>query len=348
MVRITSRLRKLNPLPRYRIDKKRIAVIGGGSWGTALVSIILKNKKTINWYIRNEKNIAYMKKHRHNPQYLNYLLLDTDRIQFYSDIKKIIEESDILFFAVPSAFLSKLLKGKNISFAGKFVVSAIKGIIPEQNITISEYFNKQFDVSYYNIAVISGPCHAEEIALEKLSYLTIASRRKGKINKIAKLIECSFVRTIISRDIHGVEYAAILKNIIAIAAGIYHGLGYGDNFQAVLISNAIREIKRFLDAVKAKKRQIDSSSYLGDLLVTSYSQFSRNRLFGTMIGKGYTTQSALLDMNMIAEGYYSCRCIHAMNAKFKVDTPIIDAVYNVLYNSEPAAKVMEQLTKKLH
>jgi glycerol-3-phosphate dehydrogenase (NAD(P)+) len=351
-----ARLKKYNPLRVYRkriADRKRaknprIAVIGSGSWATALVKILLNNSSKINWYIRNPEMIEFIKTNHHNPKYLNYVTLDTNKLNFYSDIKTIVEESDVLFFAIPSAFLKESIENKNINWEGKLVVSAIKGIVPNENLTITHYFELKQNISPNNIAVISGPCHAEEIALEKLSYLTIACPRISRIYHIAGLIRCKYVNTFVSKDIEGIEYAAILKNIIAIGAGICHGLGYGDNFQAVYVSNAIREMKRFLDDLKRSNRQIDSSAYLGDLLVTSYSQFSRNRTLGTMIGKGYSVQTAILEMNMIAEGYFASKCIFEMKKKMRIETPIIDAVYKILYQNKPAAEIIEALTKEMH
>ncbi len=336
-----------NRIRRRRFDKKRIAVIGGGSWGTALIKILLNNVNRVNWYMRSQDNIQFIEEHKHNPNYLTYLTLETERIYFYNDLQKIIKNSDIIFFAIPSAYLKQTLQQQEISFNNKFVVSAIKGIVPEDYLTISEFFNQYYNVSYMNFAMLSGPSHAEEIALEKLTYLTIACRRLGKIKKIANKIECDYIRTNVSRDVFGIEYSAILKNIIAIASGICHGLRYGDNFQAVLVSNAIREIKRFLDKISRKKRIINSSAYLGDLLVTAYSQFSRNRTFGTMIGKGYPVRSAKLEMNMVAEGYFAAKCIHDLNVKHNVNMPICETVYNILYENEPPFQLIRLLSEKM-
>ncbi len=323
-----------------RFNRKKIAVIGGGSWGTALIKMLLNNVSEVHWYVRNPDNIDFMLEHKHNPNYLNYVTLETNRIHFHHHIKEVIEACDIIFFAVPSAFLKTTLEQDHVNLAGKFIVSAIKGIVPQDNLTISEFFNRYYNVPYTHFAIISGPSHAEEIALEKMTYLTIACRRLGKIKKIANKLECNYIKIHVSRDVFGIEYAAILKNIISIASGICHGLRYGDNYQAVLISNAIREIKRFLDKISRKKRQIDSSAYLGDLLVTSYSQFSRNRAFGTMIGKGYPIANIQLEMNMIAEGYYASKCLNEVNKKYGVNMPITKMVYEILYEGKnPRASV---------
>lgn len=312
-------------------EKPGVAVIGSGSWATAIIKMLLNNVDNVNWYIRNPDTIEYIRKWGHNPKYLSSVELDMEKLTLYSNIDEAVRNSSILIFVTPSAFLKDTVREMKEKLSDKFIVSAIKGIVPEENITIAEFFNQFYNVPFDSIGIITGPCHAEEVALERLSYLTIASKSIKKAGEIASLLDCHYIKTITSKDIYGTEYAAVLKNIFAIAAGICHGLGYGDNFQAVLISNAIQEIKRFLDKTYKNKRKINSSAYLGDLLVTAYSQFSRNRTFGTMIGKGYSVKSAQLEMNMIAEGYYSASCIKQINEKYKVKMPITDAVYNILY-----------------
>jgi glycerol-3-phosphate dehydrogenase (NAD(P)+) len=328
-------------------NQQKIAVIGSGSWATAISKMLLFNTEQINWYIRNPETIEYMHQFSHNPKYLSSVLFDTSRIKFYNNLENILEDSDILILAIPSAFLKETFSGVTADLSNKLIVSAIKGIIPEDNLTIAEYFNRHFGVSFDRIGIITGPCHAEEVALERLSYLTIASKTENQARLLASYLESHFIRTIISRDIYGAEYAAVLKNIFSIASGVCHGLGYGDNFQAVLISNAIREIKRFLDNTYPSNRLINSSAYLGDLLVTSYSQFSRNRQFGVMIGKGYSVRSAMLEMNMIAEGYYGTKCIKEINRKHNVNIPIIDTVYNILYEGIAPSIEIKLLTQVL-
>lgn len=321
-------------------NNSKIAIIGSGSWATALAKITLTNAQSINWYFRSPDNIDFIKKYSHNPSYLCDVYFDTERIHFYSDINKICKQSDILIFVIPSAFLSEALKDLKVDISKKFVISAIKGIVPENNLIVGKFFNQQFNVPFDSIGIIGGPCHAEEVALERLSYLTIACPDVKKARAFALLCESSFIKAHISDDIYGTEYSSVLKNIYAIAAGICHGLHYGDNFQAVLISNAIQEIKRFVDEVHPITRDIKGSSYLGDLLVTAYSQFSRNRMFGTMIGKGYTVRSAQLEMHMIAEGYYAVKCINEINKEYNVSMPICDAVYNILYeNISPTIEI---------
>lgn len=327
--------------------EKRVAVIGGGSWATAIVKLLLNNVNHLNWFLRNEEDVKFIKRYQHNPKYLTAVLFDIEKITFYEKISDVIENSDVLILAIPAPFLEQSLESYKGRFDKKFIVSAIKGIIPVHNLTIAEFFNRIYDVPFSSIGIITGPCHAEEIALERLSYLTISSKNKKDARYIAGLISCYYVKTKISTDIYGTEYAAVLKNIVAIASGICHGLGYGDNFQAVLVSNAHQEIKRFLDKTYKSKRKINSSPYLGDLLVTSYSQFSRNRTFGTMIGKGYSIKSAQLEMNMVAEGSYAVNCIHEMNEKYKVNMPIISAVYNILYQKISPAIEIKLLEEKL-
>lgn len=325
-----------------------LAVIGNGSWATAICKILQHNVDNLHWYLRKEEDVKFIKKHHHNPRYLSSVEFDTKRITFFTDLKKTIVKSDVLVFAIPATFLQSTLEGITANdFKGKFVVSAIKGIIPGENLTIAEFFNKNYDLPFSSIGVISGPCHAEEVALERLSYLTIATKNLEIAHFIAEKFRCHYIRTNAIQDIYGTEYAAVLKNIIAIAVGICHGLGYGDNFQAVLVSNAIREIKRFLDKTYHRERKINTSPYLGDLLVTAYSQFSRNRLFGTMIGKGYSVKAAQLEMNMIAEGYNAVKCIHEINSSHKVRMPIVDAVYNILYENISPAIEIQLLTRNL-
>jgi len=310
---------------------KQVAIMGGGSWATAIAKIIMSNVDTINWYIRRDDRIEEFKRLGHNPAYLSSVKFDTDRINFSSDINKVVKESDILVFVTPSPYLKSHLKKLKADLEDKFIVNAIKGIVPDENLIISEYFHKAYNVPYENIAVIAGPCHAEEVALERLSYLTVGCSSIHHASQFAKKIANSFVKTSVSDDVVGIEYGSVLKNIYAIATGICNGLKYGDNFQAVLMSNAVIEMNRFINVVHPIERTINDSVYLGDLLVTGYSNFSRNRVFGTMIGRGYSVKSAQIEMEMIAEGYYAAKCIKEINEHYRVNTPIIDAVYNILY-----------------
>ncbi|WP_163718409.1 NAD(P)H-dependent glycerol-3-phosphate dehydrogenase [Mangrovibacterium lignilyticum] len=325
----------------------KIAIVGSGSWATALAKILLNNVDRIGWYFRNPDSIEQFKRFKHNPSYLRGVEFDINRIDFYSDINETFEKSDVLVLAIPSAFLDRSLCDMTVDISNKYIVSAIKGIIPEENQIVGQYLNQKFKLPFERIGVIAGPCHAEEVALERLSYLTIACPDIRRARDFAFKLECPYIRSHVSDDIFGTEYASVLKNVIAIASGIVHGLRYGDNFQAVLIANAIQEIKRFVDKVHPITRDIKSSAYLGDLLVTAYSQFSRNRTFGTMIGKGYTTRTAQLEMHMVAEGYYATKSIHEINLEYKVNLPICEAVYNILYAGENPAAEMRLLTERL-
>ena len=329
------------------IKTNKVAVIGSGSWATAVSKMLLENVEHINWFFRKPETIEQFEKYKNNPRYLRSVEFDTDRITFYTDINKITEESDILVLAIPSAYLPIILKGLKTDISKKYILSGIKGIVSDENLLVVEYLNQQFNVPFESMGVIAGPCHAEEVALERLSYLTIASLDEEKAESFAALIKCDYISTSVSDDIWGTEYTSVIKNIIAIASGISHGLRYGDNFHAVLISNAIQEMKRFVDTVHPITRDIKSSTYLGDLLVTAYSQFSRNRMFGTMIGKGYSVQTVKIEMNMVAEGYYAARSIHDINKKYKVDMPISEAVYRILYEGVSAKKEIARLTEKL-
>ncbi len=329
------------------MEQPKIAVLGGGSWATAIIKMLLENVSEINWYMRSTEKIKFIKQYKHNNFYLSAVTLDTQRIELYSDISKAVEKADILIFAIPSAFLKDALQNLSVDISKKLIISAIKGIVPNDNLIIGEFFHEYYNVPLNSFVVISGPCHAEEVALERLSYLTLASQELKNARLVADLLSTHYIKTSISDDIYGTEYSAVLKNVFAIAAGICHGLGYGDNFNAVLIANAIQEIKRFVDTVHPITRDIQSSAYLGDLMVTAYSQFSRNRTFGNMIGKGYSVKSAQLEMNMIAEGYYAVKSIVEINKKYLVNMPISDAVYNILYENISPAIEIKLLTENL-
>jgi len=329
-------------------EHTNIAVIGGGSWATAIVKMLQENLETVGWYMRNESIIAHIIENDHNPKYLPSADVYANKLDLTGDINKIVTNYDVLIFAIPSAFLTSELDKLTTSLENKIVFSAIKGIVPETGLIVGEHFNQQYNIPIENIGVITGPCHAEEVAMERLSYLTIACQDEEKAKFISKSLESWFIKTKISDDIIGTEYAAMLKNIYAVAAGIAHGLGYGDNFQSVLMSNAIREMKKFIKKVHKMKRNINNSAYLGDLLVTGYSVFSRNRQFGNMIGKGYTVKSAQMEMSMIAEGYYATKSAFKLKEKNGANTPIINAVYNVLYNHKDPKKEFKKLTHKLN
>lgn len=328
-------------------SKKRVSVVGSGSWATAIVKILHEVQPSIGWYIREQEIIDHLKKHRNNPFYLSSVQFDLKKLKISNDLNEIVKNSDVLVFVVPASFIKIWMEPLKATFENKFILSAIKGIVPEDDTTIAEYFNRTHNVPYDQIGIISGPSHAEEVALERLSYLTFSCKDREHAKEIASLFDCHYIKTNTGTDIYGTEYSAVLKNIYAIAAGIAHGLGYGDNFLSVLISNSQREIERFLKKTYPSKRRMSTSAYLGDLLVTTYSQFSRNRTFGTMIGKGYSVKSTMLEMNMIAEGYNASKCIREINSKYNVNMPIADAVYNILYENISPAIEMKLLTDKL-
>lgn len=309
----------------------KIAIMGGGSWATAIAKMVLGQAESINWYMRRDDRIADFRRLGHNPAYLTSVKFDVKRISFSSSINDVVKQSDTLIFVTPSPYLKSHLKKLRTRIKDKFIITAIKGIVPDENLIVSDYFHEEYGVPYENIAVLAGPCHAEEVALERLSYLTIGCQNIEKAQAVANHLSSSFIKTSVSRDVAGIEYSSVLKNVYAIAAGICSGLKYGDNFQAVLMSNAIQEMNRFLQTVHPLERNVAESVYLGDLLVTGYSNFSRNRTFGTMIGKGYSVKSAQIEMEMIAEGYYGTKCIKEINKHFHVNMPIVDAVYNILY-----------------
>ncbi len=325
----------------------KVGVIGSGSWATAISKILLENLPSLHWFIRSEETIELFRQYKNNPGYLRGVEFDTDRIVFSSDINEVAAACDTLVVVIPSAFLCETLAQLTVSLSGKFVVSGVKGLVPVENVVVGEFLHKKYQLPYTSIGVLAGPCHAEEVALEKLSYLTVACGDEDRGREFASLLQCSYIKTNTIDDIWGTEYSSVIKNIIAIAAGIVHGLRYGDNFQAVLISNAIQEIKRFVDTVHPISRDIKSSVYLGDLLVTAYSQFSRNRTFGNMIGNGYSVRTAQLEMHMVAEGYYSVKIIREINEKYKVDMPICEAVYQILYGGRSPRKEILKLTEKL-
>ena len=327
----------------------KYGVLGGGSWATAIVKMLCENLDQVGWYMRSIYAKEHLLKHRHNPNYLSSVEFKLDKLKLSNEIDEIVDYADILIVAIPSAFVYRELEKMTIDISSKIIVSAVKGIIPESGLLVGEHFHDIHHIPFNHIAVIAGPCHSEEVALERLSYLTICSADPDMANEIAGNLASSYINTTISDDVKGVEYAVMLKNIYAIAAGIAHGLGYGDNFLSVLMSNAIREMKRFIKKMHKMKRNINGSAYLGDRLVTGYSVFSRNRMFGNMIGKGYTVKSAMMEMNMVAEGYYATQSAKILNDKNKKKTrlPIIAAVYAILYEGKDAKTEFAKLTEKL-
>lgn len=324
-----------------------IAVMGGGSWATALAKMMLRNCNRIVWYMRRDDRIAEFKERGHNPAYLTDVEFDVEKIHFTSDINEAVREADTLLLAMPSPYFKAHAAKITESLADKSVISAIKGIVPEDNMTVAEYMIQHYGVSRDRMMVIGGPCHAEEVALDRVSYLTVGCADIAMAEAAAKCLSSHSVRTIISLDVEGIEYAAVLKNVYAIAAGILHGMKAGDNFTAMTVSNAIREMERFIDAVDSRPRNICDSVYLGDLLVTAYSKFSRNHNFGSMIGKGYSVTAARMEMEQTAEGYYGTKCIYEINRRYGVDMPILNAVYSILYDGQHPRRAIAKMAMHL-
>ncbi len=323
------------------------AVIGYGSWATALVKILSHGEKRVGWHVRNEGVLEIITQEAHNPKYLREAEFDLDKLHLSSDINEIVKHHDIIILAMPSAFIKEFLAPLTESLQDKFVISAIKGIVPDDYLTVVEYLNKEYEISYKQLGIISGPTHAEEIALERMSFLTVVCPNIELAHVVGEKLKCRYINVSYSKDLYGVEYATVLKNIYAISVGMAVGLGYGDNFLAVLIANCAREMNNFVEQSYPDSRETREASYLGDLLVTCYSTYSRNRRLGLLMGKGFSTKSALNEMTMIAEGYFASECIKHINNTYKIEMPIADMVYNVLYNRNSARKSMINLSKTL-
>ena len=328
--------------------RKVFGVLGGGSWGTALVKILSENCEKINWYVRNQENVDYINKFKCNPNYLSSVSLRMNKINVCSSIVDVTKKSDILVLAIPSPFLNSEIKKIENMILDKHVFSALKGVVPDSHLVVSEHLNQKYGVPLSNIGIITGPCHAEEVALEKLSYLTVANQDAQIGQFVKKSLQTKFINSKLSNDNFGVEYAAMLKNIYALVAGISNGLGYGDNFQSVLISNSVQEMKKFIKTIYKVKRNINGSEYLGDLLVTSYSSFSRNRTLGNMIGRGYSINSAISEMNMISEGYYATKNAYEIGLENKTKFKIIETAYEILYKGKSPKKCLKDLSEKLN
>ena len=325
----------------------KIAIIGGGSWATAIAKIVVEHTHHIGWYMRRDDRIEDFKELGHNPAYLTSVHFNLDEIHFSSDINEVARNYDVLIFVTPSPYLKSHLRKLRADLRDKFIVNAIKGIVPDENMIPSEYFHEVYDIPFSQIACIAGPSHAEEVALERLSYLTIGCTDTERAQAFTQLLNSPFIKTSVSTDVTGIEYAAVLKNVYAIAAGLCNGLKYGDNFQAVLIANAVREMETFLQTVSPAQRNVNDSVYIGDLLVTSYSNFSRNRVFGTMIGKGYSVKAAQIEMEMVAEGYFGTKCMKEINRRIQAPMPILDAVHAILYERRQPQITIRQLTEKI-
>lgn len=324
----------------------KIAVMGGGSWATALAKLLLDNHNEIVWYFHRQDRIDEFKRTGRNPAYLSALLFDTSRITFTADINEAAEMADTLLLAMPSPYFQDQIDRLTTDISSKAVVSAIKGIVPDHNMTVSKYMETHFHINTGRSLVVSGPCHAEEVAMGRRSYLTIGCNDIVRAEKFAFALRGPSLRTIISSDIAGIEYAAVLKNVYAICAGIIHGMSRGDNFQAMLVSNAVMEMERFVNvAAPHQQRNICDSVYLGDLLVTSYSRFSRNHNFGTMIGRGYSVKAARMEMVQTAEGYYAAKCMHEINKLYGVAMPVMEGVYDILYRQVSPSKAIGRMSE---
>lgn len=330
------------------MENLKVGIIGEGSWATAIIKLLQYNVKNLIWVVRDSEVVTQIKENRHNPLFLSDVEIETEKITFVGSAKEAVKQADILFVVLPAAFIEDSLEGLVAEdFKNKYVYSATKGLIPSQHTTVCSFFNQKFDVSFQRLGFISGPSHAEEVALERLTYLTVLSANDEMANHVANMLRCRFMKIITSNDMIGSEYVSSLKNVMAIATGVCHGLGYGDNFISVLVSNAIKEIQYFLDQVAPANRSLLEYVYLGDLMVTCYSQFSRNRTFGTMIGKGYTVKSAQLEMNMVAEGYFTAKGIMEICKEKNLEMPIVRAVYHILYERFSPSIEMKLLTEKL-
>ena len=328
---------------------KKIAVIGTGSWATALVKILQSNDITVAWVVPRSDVAAYMIEHRRNPRYLKDVELNADKMIIYKSVDAAIKRSDACLLALPSAFFHDTFKSIDASVIRNTpFISAIKGIIPDTQTVVSEYLRLNYGVPLRNIAIISGPSHAEEIAMERKTYLTISSKSTILAKAVSKTLGLDYVYTHTSRDVIGVEYAAVLKNVYSIGIGIAHGLNYGDNFIAVLFSQAAKEMHRFVMKLNLRRRDFFSSAYMGDFAVTAYSQFSRNRTFGTMIGHGYSIQSAQNEMNMIAEGYYNAKAVYLVNMKLHAIMPFAKTVYDILYENKNPKEAFLKLEHEIY
>jgi glycerol-3-phosphate dehydrogenase (NAD(P)+) len=336
-------------------------IIGSGTWATALVKILTDNKHAVNWWIRNEQSIEHIRQRCHNPSYLSSVEFDVSLLSMSADIAQVVRDSTILVIAVPSAFIDESIgQLKPEDWKGKKILSAVKGILPDQNLLLNDYLKQKFGVLLENYFAVLGPCHAEEVAEEKLSYLTFSGTDIATASSIASHFSTPYINAIVNHDIFGVQYAAVLKNIYALGAGMAHGLEYGDNFLSVYIANAADEMAAFLKKFGAehivvgehegedplthrKTPNYAASVYLGDLLVTCYSLYSRNRMFGNMIGKGYSVKAAQLEMSMVAEGYNAAKCIYHINNTVNASIPIAETIYKILWENVKAAKGFKRI-----
>ncbi len=326
-------------------EESRIGVIGSGSWATALVKILTDNGNRIVWWIRNAEKAEFIQSNKHNPDYLSSVEIHTERVETTSDIQYALNECSTLVLAVPSAYIHHALAGANLP-KNSVYISAIKGIEPHSQQVMAGYLKQEHGISMEQMGIVTGPCHAEEVAAEKLSFLTVSATNMDVAQNFANKLQTRYIQTRCNTDLIGSEYAAVMKNIYAIGAGIAHGLGYGDNYLALYVSSAIREMDTFLNALSPDHRDVKEAAYLGDLLVTCYSQFSRNRTFGNMLGKGYSVKSAQLEMNMVAEGYFAAKLVHTRCVECNIHAPIATAVYQIIYENGNPKSLFQTLNQK--
>ncbi|MCM1504790.1 MAG: NAD(P)H-dependent glycerol-3-phosphate dehydrogenase [Muribaculum sp.] len=324
-----------------------IAVMGGGSWATALAKLLMQNCRSIIWYMRRPDRIAEFRRLGHNPAYLSDVEFPIGRIDFRDNINDACREADTLLMAMPSPYFKSHLEKLTEDISGKNIVIATKGIIPGENMLVSDYIEHRYGITPDRITVVSGPCHAEEVALGRLSYLTVASTDIAGAESFARCIRGNALRTLLSSDVRGIEYAGVLKNVYAVGAGIIHGMKAGDNFLAIMVSNAACEMSRFINEAVGGSRNITDSVYLGDLLVTAYSKFSRNHNFGSMIGRGMTASRAIMEMEMVTEGYYAAKCMHEINEALGVEMPILEGIYEILYRETPMSLAIDKIASRL-
>lgn len=332
----------------------QIGIIGNGSWGTALAKILTDNGQQIYWWVRNSDARNHLETRHHNPHYLTSVRFLPETIKPTDDLKQVLEVCDTIIVSVPSAYAQQVIESVDASlWNGKNIISAIKGVLPDSNLLLNDYLAKRPEFDLQKYVAITGPCHAEEVAQERLSYLTFSGLNDALTSSVAKAFNNSYISTTFNHDIWGAQFAAVLKNIYAIGAGIAHGLDYGDNFLSVYITNCYREMYRFLnihfEKVHPSNEHPDfhTSAYLGDLLVTCYSLHSRNRTFGAMLGKGYSVKAAILEMNMVAEGYYAARGMQSICQQIGIDIPIAKCIYDILWQQAPAADVFREMEKML-
>lgn len=327
---------------------KNIVLIGAGSWGTALAKIILDSPEyALTWYIRRPDVANAISSTGRNPVYLSDIKLDSSRITTQTGLPELPENTDALVVALPAAFSGEVLEQLPLSSYAGPVISAAKGLIPKHQLTVTEWLELSGKVHRDNLFMIGGPCHSEEVAKEKRSYLTMAGNGILPLKIYTDLFNPGYISCSSSSDLRGVEFSAVLKNVMAVACGIALGTGCGDNFLSVLVSAAARETELFLNThFSGTERDVNHSAYLGDLLVTCYSPHSRNRGFGMLVGRGYSPAEAKTEMAMVAEGYYA---VKGLDIRFDLKGfPIIEMVYACMHEGLSAGEAIKTLQSQIH